>query len=101
MGIADEKAALKLNPENADDWDGILHNWDGVLDPRLTAPVGVRDWEVHSTALTVAENAIGKAAEGDGCNLLEACGLVPYERGDASKNRTEKAPVYHLPVRGQ
>jgi hypothetical protein len=101
MGFS-EKGTLKLKPVNADrGWVGILRNWKGILDPRLKAPVGVRDWETHSAALTFAEGARGKVADGDGWELLEACGLVPYERGDAGKNRTEKAPVYHLPVRGQ
>ena len=101
MGFS-EKDITKLKPANADrGWVGILRNWKGILDPRLKTPVGVRDWEAHSTALTFAEKARGKAADGDGWDLLEACGLVPYKPGDPGKARTEQGPVYHRPVRGQ
>jgi len=92
MGFT-EGDALKLKPENADrGWVGILRNWKGVLDPRLTAPVGVRDWETHSTALTFAEATMREVAAGDRWNLLEACGLVPYKSGKPLKPDPGKAP---------
>lgn len=85
MGFA-EGDALKLKPVKASDWDGIL-------DPRLVAPTGINSWETRSTALFFAGVAKGEVADGDGWNLLEACGLVPCKSGKPPKPRAENSPV--------
>jgi hypothetical protein len=96
MGFS-EKGALDLKPENTEGWAGVLKNWNGVLDPRLRAPAGVADWEAHSVALTFAEKAKGKAADGDGWDLLEACGLIQYTPGESPKLKS-KSKAEHSPV---
>jgi len=87
MGFAsDRDATLKLKPVNAS-------NWNGILDPRLVAPTGINNWETRSAALFFAGVARGDVADGDGWNLLEACGLVPYKHGKPPKPDPGKAPL--------
>ena len=106
MGFSEEDN-LKLKPANADrGWVGILRNWKGVLKPRLRAPAGVLDWEAQSAAETFTDLLGQEAGEddtddrklwlatGDGWNLLEACGLVPYKPA----KRKQKAKAEHSPV---
>jgi hypothetical protein len=94
MGFSEDDA-LKLKPVNAADWDG-------TLDPRLTAPTGISDWEARSTALFFAENAQEEVTDGDGWELLEACGLVPYKSAKRKqKAKAEHSAVIKYPVPGQ
>ena len=118
MGFATDKDdALNLEPVKAGGWEGILKNWNsgragvtalgrhaaaGVLDPRLTPPTGVSDWETCSVGETCAEIAEKKnVTAGDRWNLLEACGLVPYESGKPKKPRAERSAVIKYPRPGQ
>jgi hypothetical protein len=64
----------------------------------VPASTGVSEEDARSAALFLLGNA--RDAE-DGRNLLEACGLMPYEPGEPAKPRAEKSPVIHRPVRGQ
>ena len=76
----------------------------------LVAPAGIADWESHETALTFTD-LLGRQAAKDGTdhrellatgwNLLEACGLVPYESGKPAKSRAENSPVITYPRPGQ
>jgi len=111
MGFS-EKDGLELKPVNADrGWVGILRNWKGILDPRLKAPTGVLDWETQSTAETFTDLLNQKATQGDtgdrelllgdGWNLLEACGLVPYKPAKRKKSRAEHSAVIKYPAAGQ
>jgi 3-hydroxyisobutyrate dehydrogenase-like beta-hydroxyacid dehydrogenase len=67
---------------------------------RIAIPVitGVSDEQAREAALFLTGHA--KNAE-DARNLLEACGLVPYESGTNGKSRPEKSPVIKYPVAGQ
>jgi hypothetical protein len=94
MGIADKRNALKLD---ATEWKGVLELDAASPDDEFRAGMYYDDdfW----VGVYVGRHAPDDAeAAGD---LLEELGQRPYKRGDAGKNRTEKAPVYHLPVRGQ
>ena len=103
MGFAtDRDDALNLDPVKAGGWDGILKNWDGILDPRLATPPGVSDWETYSAGLTCAEIAQKtNVADEDRWDLLEACGLVPYKPGRRKKPLAEQSAVIKYPVPGQ
>lgn len=93
MGFSEK--ALDLKPVSA-------HDWDGTLDPRLRAPTGVSDWEAHSAALFFAGLAEGDVADGDGWDLLEACGLVPYKAAkQKQKAKAEHSDVIKYPRPGQ
>ena len=65
---------------------------------RIQSVAGLTGEQTRAGALFLAVHA--RDAE-DGWDLLEACGLVPYESGQPAKTRTEKFPVFHRPVRGQ
>lgn len=111
MGFSEK--ALDLKPVTADrGWVGILRNWKDILDPRLKAPTGVLDWETQSAAETFTDLLNQKAAQGDtgdrelllgdGWNLLEACGLVPYEPAKRKKKaKPEQSAVIRYPRPGQ
>ena len=99
MGFAtDNDDTLNLDPVKAEGWKGILKNWTGDLDPRLTAPTGISDWETHSAALTLTELAGPVRGSWD---LLEACGMVSYESGKPKKPRAERSAVIKYPRPGQ
>ena len=112
MGFSEEDN-LKLKPVNADrGWVGILRNWTGILKPRLRAPAGVLDWEAQSAAETFTDLLNQKTARegtgdrelllGDGWNLLEACGLVPYKPARRKqKAKAEHSSVIKYPRPGQ
>ena len=64
----------------------------------IQAVAGLTDEQAHEGALWLADQA---RDVGDGWELLEACGLVPYESAKPPKIRAEhSAPIKH-PVRGQ
>ena len=65
----------------------------------IQSVAGLYDEQSHEAALWLAENA---ASVTDGWELLEICGLLPYESAKPSgKSRGEKAPVIKYPRVGQ
>ena len=65
---------------------------------RLQSVTGLTDEQAHETALWFAENATDVT---DGWNLLEVCGLVPYESAKPPKIRGEHSSVIKYNRPGQ
>ena len=65
----------------------------------IITPGGLYDEDAREAALFLAGQSEDVA---DGWDLLEKCGLVPYESAKPSgKTRGEKSPVIRYPVAGQ
>ena len=65
---------------------------------RIQSVAGLTDEQARAGALFLTGHA--RDAE-DARNLLEACGLLPYESGEHGKAKAEKAPTIKYPVPGQ
>ena len=65
---------------------------------RIQAVSGLTDEQAYEGAAWLAENATDVA---DGWELLEECGLVPYESAKPPKVRAEHSPAIKYPRVGQ
>jgi hypothetical protein len=70
------------------DWDAFWPAHEPVL-----VPLGAEEEEARNTAVFIGCEAAGgdrDAQPGGARQLLEACGLIPYEPGEPVKHRAEQ-----------